>query len=295
MGTQMKRILLYTGRVSMGSPRCRAIDIAEHPDWPWPLDCPVEQVTKDDIVIMVKCLNDKLVERAGKIYVDIVDGIMRLHARIANDHRVGVIVQGEVNVKQAKSLWFKHNEIIALPHCHCNNERAERPKSRTVKTIGYTGTCAGFPPECWEEFKTKIESVGFVAIHAGNPILKKENIGQFRKICCAFYKNIDIAVSYRTKLWDLGYGPFMKGPTKINNAGSFRIPTVAFPECCTIYNVHNPTSCVLVTSIDEMVHACIRLREDRDYYDRIAGKAWHDAQEVHIDKIVKTYRSHFGV
>ncbi len=291
----MKRILLYTGRVSMGAPRCRAMDIAEHPDWPWPLDCPAEHVTKDDIVIMVKCLNNKLVERAGKAYVDIVDGRKKLHPRIAANSNIGVIVQIKENIPEAKSHWFADNEVIALPHAHANNERRERPRGPEVKHIGYTGTTQGFPPDLWEVFKAKIEPEGFVTHWGRNPINMKEYVGQQRQMCCDFYCNMDIVVSYRHKMWTNGYGPYMKGPTKLNNAGSFRIPTVAFPECAYIHNVNGPASCVLVTSINEMVHACIRLRDDQQYYSRIADKAWSDAQEVHIDEIVKTYRRHFGV
>ena len=130
----MKRILLYTGRVSKGSGRCRAMDIAEHRDWPWPLDLPANQVTKDDIVILVKCWNDKIIERAGKAYIDIVDGVMKLHSKIAANPKIGVIVQAQTNVRQAKDLWFHDNEVIWLPHTHCNNERRERPIDRPIKT-----------------------------------------------------------------------------------------------------------------------------------------------------------------
>lgn len=291
----MKRILLYTGRVSMGAPRCRAIDIAEHPDWPWPLDLPAEQVTKDDIVIMVKCLNDKLVERAGKAYVDIVDGKRRLHKKITNPN-IGIIVQIRENIPEAKRHWFPKNEIIALPHAHANNERRERPSDREVKRIGYTGVKQGFSPGAWQEFASKIKTHGFEAVRPDdNPINTKKYIGRQREMCCDFYYGIDIAVAFRNRIWSNPNGPYMKGPTKLNNAGSFRIPTVAFPECAYIHNVNGPASCVLVTSIDEMVHACIRLRDDQEYYYRIADKAWQDAQAAHIDEVVKTYRRHFGV
>ena len=96
-------------------------------------------------------------------------------------------------------------------------------------------------------------------------------------------------------MWTNGYGPYMKGPTKLNNAGSFRVPSVAFPECAYMHNAYGESSCVLVTSIDEMVHACIRLRDDQEYYYRIADKAFSDAQAVHIDEVVKAYRRHFNV
>ena len=285
---QLKRIVFFTGRGSTGGRLCRGIEIAEAGGWPCNPD--PASVTKEDLVIMVKCIEPEAVKRAGRVYCDIIDGKMNLHRHIADRLNVGVIVQTSYNIEPAKARWFPNNEVIWLPHTHCNNERRQRRLGKPVKRIGYTGTTNGFLPGPWAEFTAMAEREGFEVVHNGNTILDPDFKGDRREECCRFYGGLDIAVAYRTSFWNVGNGPAMKGPTKLNNAGSFRIPTVAFPEWAFIYNLWEPGNFVPVMNLYEMVQACCRLRDEPKYYSRIASAAWRDAQAAHIDEVVQRYR-----
>jgi hypothetical protein len=192
-----------------------------------------------------------------------------------------------LGARYAKKKWFPSNNVIYIPHSHCNNENAVRP-DREVKAILYNGSLQGFPEKPWAEFKQKAEALGFIIKRDQTVDNKKSN--SVRQDCCDLYLSCDIQVSFRSSTIFENLPLVMKGPTKLNNAGSFCIPSVAYPEIAFTDNHGKPGQFLLATNIDEMIGWCSRLKFDSELYNSIAQNAYEDAQPYHIDEVVKYYK-----
>ncbi|MHA1690355.1 MAG: glycosyltransferase [Candidatus Heimdallarchaeaceae archaeon] len=278
----MGKLFIYTRLTGIASDRCRGIDIAERLGCP--IDVPYSEITSDDTILMIKHCNAKIFDRTQKIYVDIVDGFNGGYNFIASNPFITVVTMTAKAAEYAKKTWFPNNNIIWIPHSHCNNERVVRP-DREVKVVLYNGFHLGFPLEHWKIFKQKIEAQGFKARRAQT--IENKNSPNLRLDCCNLYMSSDIQVSFRSstpyKLLPL----ILKGPTKLNNAGSFRIPSVSYPESAFTDNHGEPGCFLPAKTIDEMVEQCVKLRDDKDLYNEIAQGAYESAQPYHIDEIIK--------
>lgn len=266
-------LVFYTKRnFHYGASLCRGYQIAEKLD----SHCnpPIDAITADNTVIVVKRPFPELIGKVKKIYCDLVDGSPVTNGFVRNYPDVIIIVATPLAAECYKKRFPKHT-IIWIPHHHCNFERQVRNRSE-VKKIGYNGQQKGFPPELWSDFVEKVKPYGFECY--------RENEVRDRAKLCDYFMNIDISVSFRNKHLQA------KPPTKLNNAGSFKIPTVAYPEPCFVTNHGGESHFVPASTIDEMVKACVRLRNEKQFYDTIAEKAWQDAQAYHIDEVMKYYR-----
>jgi hypothetical protein len=80
----------------------------------------------------------------------------------------------------------------------------------------------------------------------------------------------------------------MKGPFKIYNAGSFKIPTIGYPEAG--YELNAKGMYFEARTIDEIVDLCVELKENSIMYRDMAETAHRFAQNYHIDKIIPLYK-----
>ena len=104
-----------------------------------------------------------------------------------------------------------------------------------------------------------------------------------------FYKSIDIQLCFRH--WR-GIGqkepPELKNPLKLENAGSFKIPTVAYPEPCFV-DEFGSGMFVHALSLKGIVAGCAMLKNKKSFYATYAQRAQIRARDFHINKIAPLY------
>jgi len=229
---------------------------------------------ENDICIYVKVLPPKHPPKHS--YAD-VDDSARLAEYLETHPDLGVIVTSN-NTREYLAKRLKRNDIIVIPHAHCNYERWIR-QNREVKTVGVIGSITSFQADT-DEFSERLKEIGLDFIY------KKKYWDTYqnnRKKVCDFHKTIDIQVCWRPKM----YAQAFKNPNKLVNAGSFRIPTIAYPE---IGFEEWTGKFIQADTIDDMVASCLELKELEEYYNYYAEQALKKAQENHISNIIKLYR-----
>lgn len=167
------------------------------------------------------------------------------------------------------------NEIICIPQQHINWEGYVNPK-RGLKVAGYIGR----PSNTSFAINKKVEEQ-----------LKKLGIEYFlcykwtdRKDACDFYKSIDLLImAYEgTDRYDT---PFTT-PTKMINAASFGVPTIAYRkkgyEEFEGYYVPYETPEDLIREVERF--------KDENYYKEFSDKVREKAGEYHISKIAELYK-----
>jgi hypothetical protein len=166
------------------------------------------------------------------------------------------------------------NDITLIPHHHINLERAKRSR-KEIKICGYVGPPSAFHQHENEIIKSQLEQVG----------LKFEPLHHYqtREDIIGYYKNIDIQVIAYFNYHDKS--PY-RHPTKIINAASFGIPTIAVPILgykevegyyVPISNMHN-----LKFEADKM--------KDKKYYNEWSEKVSAEAEKYHISRIAELYK-----
>lgn len=249
-------------------------------------DIPLSEIHADDVVIMVKCIISGIFTRTKKVYCNVADSNKKLESELSLlSNKVTVITQSPRAIKFLEDKIPGH-KVIWIPLQHCNLENAKRP-NRPIKTILFNGRKAAFSREDWIYFKKKITREGFDTI-------RKTQINT-RIPSCEVYLKADISVSFR-KNFHINQA-IKKNSLKIHNAGSFHIPTVAYPEIGFVESYGDPNCFVPVKTVDEMIEQCVHLRDDPIFYNKVADLAEKDAAKYHISEIVKWYRkldSDFG-
>lgn len=104
-----------------------------------------------------------------------------------------------------------------------------------------------------------------------------------------FYRNLDIQIVYRPSHNRGAYMMSQYNPIKLSNAGSFGIPTVAFPEPSYIAE-WNKNECLYSDGMQGIIRLVRRLKDEPAFYEEIAEKAKLKAEEYHIDNVAKLYR-----
>jgi len=228
---------------------------------------------EDDVCIYVKVLPPE--NHPKHSYADVDDSI-RLAEWLRTHPNIGVITTSE-NTKEYLSKDLKRSDIVTIPHAHCNYERFIRP-DREVKTVGVIGSMTSFQGDT-KEFAERLKEIGLDFIYE-----KKywETYQNSREKVCDFHKQMDIQVCWRPKMFAT---PF-KNPNKLANAGSFGIPTIAYPEQGF---KEWEGRFFEVNSIDEMVWACKQLKGN--VYKYYSNAALEKARENHLDNILKLYEN----
>ncbi len=283
---QFKRIVFLTTGSRVSSDRCRGEDIARRMGMPCDID--PSEINSADVVIMIKHVRAMAVNRAGRAIADIVDGARGdTYAWIRKAPRkIEVMTMTPDAARYVGEEFFPHNRCIWMPHTHVNDERRVREPGREIKTLGYNGVDRGFPRAEWEEFAKLAIKAGFSLSRAHHAA--KRN-GDPRKACADWYYGIDIQVAFRRQYDDPELPLCMKGPTKLNNAGSFGIPSVALPEMAFERNYGMPGNYSQAHSPTDMVDVCKALRDHPALYAERAAAARRAAVPYHIDNVVKRY------
>jgi len=205
--------------------------------------------------------------------VDIVDSRKLIYWVNAHpDAKVIAISKIALNYLKRK---LKRDDIYLIPEHHCNFENDLR-HPKPVTTVGYMGCRSGstFPDDMEERFA----KIGLKFVYTRKYKTRQDVVD--------FYKTIDIQVMHRytrhTATW------MLKNPLKLANAGSFGIPSVAYPE---VNFIEEFKDCFAeAETFDEMINQCKMLKEHNSYYRTMAAKARLRSKHYHIDKIAPLYK-----
>lgn len=229
---------------------------------------------ENDTCIYVKVIPPE--DHPKKTYLD-VDDAPRAAKWLLNHPEVGVIATCE-NSLNYLSKQLQRDDIVVIPHAHCNYERFVRP-NRPRKTVGIIGSKTSFQYPI-DDFREKLKEIGLELLYEPN---YWETYQYNREKVCDFYKQIDIQVCWRPKM----YAKPFKNPNKLVNAGSFGIPTVAYFEIGFFDWIGDFIS---DQSIEGMIRWLKELKENDNFYRAYATRALKQAEECHIDHIIEKYK-----
>lgn len=202
---------------------------------------------------------------------------------------LGVISMGDL-VHENLSTYLHRDDIVCIPHHHCNYERELR-EDREVKVVGIIGSRTAFQYD-HHDFRKRLSDVGLELEYQVNHWRHYNNIPNedgkdSREKVVRFHRKIDIQVAWRKKTWFQKEWDGMRCPLKLANAGSFGIPTVALPEPSW---VKEWDGCfVEARTIDDMIFELVALKKDPGFYRFMSECAREKAEEYHIEHIAKRY------
>jgi GNAT superfamily N-acetyltransferase len=233
---------------------------------------PKGEISADSIFVFVKATPNIVVER---MYIDIVDAYGLLTSMPRFPHAKVIAISRLAQEYIANRIY---NEVILIPEHHCNFENVLRV-DRPVKTVGFCGYTPNFTLDPLV-VKARLAEIGLDFVWQTD-FNSREDVVEF-------YKTIDIQLSFRPKTPLGACAPELKNPLKLENAGSFKIPSV----CCNEPSyVDEFDGCYLVAeNLDEIVKKCNVLKVNSGLYRDIANVCWERAQNYHIDKILPLYK-----
>ncbi len=175
--------------------------------------------------------------------------------------------------------YFKNklpNEIIYIPHHHVNRENIKRDRKEVIR-CGYIGTPSQEAIKFYGEVGQELKKIGFEFITCFDFKAREDAIN--------LYRNIDILIIAEWKWGDVSH--VYKFPTKLINAASFGVPTIAFPRAG--YKEFEGNY-VRANNMEEMLSEVKKFR-DKDYYQEWSEKILKVAENYHISKIANLYRN----
>ncbi len=215
------------------------------------INAPVDSI--DEPIIAIKCTFDfrgqPQLKEYKNLYMDLIDD--QNMVVIANQYpTVGLIVLTDL-MRDYLSSKIK-NKIVVIPEHTCNFEQAVRDRE-DVTTVGYVGS-----RQCFDLNFEKVKKVlGKLGLEFKWLVCETDKVT--REDVCEFYKSIDIQIAFRTPNKEVRPSIF-RNPLKVFNAGSFKIPTVAYPE--TSYTLCAGTNFLEAIDAPSLVDKCYQLKHD---------------------------------
>ena len=168
------------------------------------------------------------------------------------------------------------NEVVWISQQHINWERAERDR-KEINTCGYIGHPNELAFKICDDVGEKIRSIGWGFITCFDY--------KTREDACDFYKKIDLLViGAKPEVFD---EPPYKTPTKIINAASFGVPSIAYPtegyKEFEGYYIH-------AKDLDEIAREIEKFK-DPVYYNGYSNKIREKAEEWHISNVANKYQN----
>lgn len=224
---------------------------------------------KDDVCIWVKSQPPENCPRFS--YVDIMEGD-NLVPWLAAHPKVGIIAVTK-DIKKYLEKTLIRNNIILIPQNHCNYKRELRNRT-DVRVVGFIG----FPKY---SFRHPLDDIKERLAKVRLDFIEKTSFNGRRGVI-GFYKRVDIQIVWRPNADEF------RNPLKLSNAGSFGIPTVAYPEESFVSEYDG---CFIpAMSIDELIIKVKELKDNPDLYDYTAKKVMTRAENYHIEHISKLYK-----
>lgn len=224
---------------------------------------------KNNICIYIKPSNLSDI-KAGS-YIDILDD-KHCFELLKNRPDLNVIAMSQSHFEFLKSEL--KNKIVLIPHHHVNFDRVVRIRKK-ITTCGYIGVPKFHHRRINNLVKDNLEKIGLKF----KPLFNY----QTRKDIIDYYKTIDLQV--------IGYFDFhndspYRHPTKIINAASFGIPTIAMPipGYKEIEGYYIPAN-----NMEDLLVEAEKMK-DQKRYNMWSKKVKKGAEKYHISKIAKLYK-----
>lgn len=234
-----------------------------------------ERVSVDDVLVFIKSRpSDRVVKYLMAMYID-VDDNHTLIPYLSEHREVHVIAASRVGQQYLKEQTGR-DDILLIPSNHCNYERFVKVMSG-VKTAGFIGYRENLHLDV-DELRSALGKVGI------DFVIKTEF--KSREEVCDFYKSIDIQICFRQKS-DTNPAPELRDPLKLINAGSFGIPTVAYPE--PSYADEFGDCFLPAMSLDKVVEGCEWFKNNGWFYHEVAMAALQCAEHYHIEHIAPMF------
>ena len=242
---------------------------------------------EDDLCIYVKVTppHHNCPEITPKhVYADVDDSWKSLEF-LKTHPEFGVIAISET-CKDHMSDILKRDDIVFIPHQHCNFERRIRPE-RPVRRVGIIGCKSSFQYPA-DDFRKEVEKLGMELVYEEDywNTYRSDEKQEMRLNVADFYHSLDVQVVWRPRPMYKKLAIFAN-PNKMGNSASFGIPTVSFPEPSYVREFDG---CFLpAKTIKEMLEWLRQLKDDPLLYQDIAQRNLEKAEEYHIDNIAKKY------
>ncbi len=225
-------------------------------------------------VVCVKAIPNDLAKLAlaTNVWIDPVDSDSSLPIVVAHPTIKLLAISETAKHYMEARVW---NKIFLAPEHHCNFENETKSGMQHNKTVGFVGYAENFQLSFNKlEHELGQKQLAFETLLISNETTREDIV--------AFYRKIDIQVTFRgPRLLD-HMPPEMKNPLKVINAASFGIPTVGYPEPSYVeFPVRHEAR-----TFDELVYYCIRVAEQPPIY---RSDLIERASEYHIDNVVKIY------
>lgn len=198
-------------------------------------------------------------------YLDVVDGQARVSWLEKHDD-IGVIACSTAGEEYLEKKLGR--KVMLIPQHHCNYERVRRNRDE-IKVVGLIGNSITL--DVWPGLPDALKEIGLKFKYEGDYNNRQDVVN--------FYKTIDIQVVWRP------FHRWLKNPLKIVNAGSFGIPTVAFPEV----GYKEMTEYYLAAESCHKAIKKIKLLKNKRHYAKWPEKLIRKTEQYHIDNISKLY------
>ncbi len=239
---------------------------------------------ENDLCIYVKVVPPE--KHPKWVYCDVDDSWKS--AKFLETHpEFGVIAISET-AKDYLSEHLHRNDVVFIPHQHCNFERRLRPP-REVKVVGIIGQTSSFQYPT-DKFRKMVEDIGMELRYEEDywNTYKGNKHQEMRLNVADFYYNMDVQVVWRPRAKYRLLAPFAN-PNKMGNSASFGIPTIAYPEKSYVREFDG---CFLpANTIEGMIEWLVKLKTDPILYEDLAKKNIERAEVYHIDNIAKMYQN----
>jgi hypothetical protein len=205
-------------------------------------------------------------------YVDFLDGEFR-DTRLATRPKIKVIAASECSYEYMKEKL--PNEIFFIPSHHINFEKVRRNR-KGLTVGGYLGVPSNYAFERYGKIKEELSKIGIDFIIS--------YYFKTRQDALDLYNQIDVFVHGDWENPSINH-PY-RIPTKIINAASFGIPSIAAP---IMGNKEVEGYYLHASSIEEMLSQIERLR-DETFYNDFCNKIIEMSDNYHISKVAELYR-----
>ncbi len=235
-----------------------------------------KQLLKVKALVCIKTVYKNLSSNIS-VYIDLVDSDKAI-SEISKDPTLSIITLTPSGRDYIAARV--PNRVIVIPDHHCNNNNIVRTRT-TVDTIGYCGNKLGLQLDV-EELQAQLEAHGFKFLQLDTG-LASTTLSDILN----FYKSIDINLLFRKPYYLPSHPPEMRSCLKLTNAGSFGIPTIAYPEL--LLQKEAPGMYLPAKTIPEIVNLCKLLQEDTKLYEDWQDRSIAFSKPYHIDNIIKNY------
>lgn len=204
-------------------------------------------------------------------WVDFLDSDRRVEARLRSRPKVNIIAGSQTSYEYLREHLV--NKTTLIPSHHLNMERTRRER-KEISVAGYIGSPSVDAIQKYAKIAQELKKNGYDFKTCFDYKERQDAIN--------LYKSIDLFVI--GFFWDSNYPH--RVPTKIINAASFGIPTIAKPifshKEIKGYYVQASNMKELLTEAEKF--------KDKDYYKKWSAKVLKMSEKYHISEIAKLYK-----